>query len=180
MKLSLLWVLSLLLLAGCTHVFTEQARKKVDPAVTFEALKNNPEPFVGKYIALGGTIVETRHTPEGSQIEVAQLPLGKSEVPDYSYASGGRFIAVSANKFDRGTYRPGRRVSLIGEVRGGKTVTMDGVKSVFPVVNVLEIKVWNEIDQRPYPSPFYYDPFFYPYSWYGPYGYPYRRHFRLR
>jgi outer membrane lipoprotein len=89
------------------HEFSQQAESMVGPTITFERLKNDLLAFAGKYVKLGGIIVKTRDMKEGSQIEIVQFKLGGGDLPDESYPSGGRFLAVSPFFLDDRSTGPG-------------------------------------------------------------------------
>ncbi len=171
--------LALLLITGCAQVFSDQANSLVDPSITFDRLKKDPNPSIGKFVKLGGIIATTKNTREGSQVEIVQFKLGSDDIPDESYASGGRFLAVTPEFLDGMIYKTGRPVAVIGEMKGMKTLPLDEIEYSYPVISIKEIHVWNISDLYPYPPPYYYDPFYYPYWWYGaPYWYPYGHGFR--
>jgi outer membrane lipoprotein len=173
MKL-ILPALILLLITGCAHVFSDQTNRLVDPSVTFDRLKKEPNLYIGKFVKLGGIIASTKNTKEGSQIEIVQFRLGSDDIPDETYASGGRFLAVTPEFLDGMIYETGRPVAVVGEVKGFKTLPLDEMEYSYPVISIKEIHVWKKSDLYPYPLPYYYDPFYYPYYWYGPpYWYPY-------
>lgn len=179
MKITFLSVLAAFLVTGCAHVFSDQANRLVDSSITFEQLKKAPKSYVGKTVKVGGIIVTTRNSKEGSQIEVVQFGLGKDDVPEESHPSGGRFLAVTPEYLDNMVYKVGLPVAIIGEVQGEKTMPLDKIEYNYPVVSITESHVWGATetyrDRCPYP--YYYDPLYYPW-WYGHYWYPgprYRR-----
>ena len=190
MRWFVLSALSLLLLAGCAHVFSDRAERLVDPTIDFAQVKQNPQGFVGKYVKVGGIIVNTENSKSGSQIEVLQLGLSYDDIPYEDEGSYGRFLATTGDYLDSMIYKAGRRVAIIGEVTGVKTMPLDKVDYTYPVIAITEIHLWEHAAPYPYPYPyaypyggpyFYYpDPFFYPYGWYGTYWYPYGHHFRRR
>lgn len=166
--------LVLLLITGCARVFSEESNRLVDPSVTFDRLHKEPGLFVGKFVKLGGTIVGTKNTKEGSEVEIVQFKLGIDDTPDETSASGGRFLAVTPEFLDGMIYKTGRPVALIGEMKGLKTQPLGETEYTYPVIAIKEIHVWKNSDLYQYPPPYYYDPFLYPYWWYGPpYWYPY-------
>lgn len=82
-------------------------------------------------------------------------------------------------------FKPGRLVTLVGEIKGKKVQPLDEVDYSYPVVAIKEIHVWKSQDYEsgyPYPTPapyYYYDPYWYgfwpgPY-WHRPLGPVYRR-----
>lgn len=178
-------VLACVVMAACTRVLSDEARRLVDPTVTFAGLKANPEAYLGKFVMLGGVIVDTKNSREGSQIEIMEVKLDDNGVPGDTFRSEGRFMATSGQFLDAVIFKPGRLVTLVGEIKGKKVQPLDEVNYHYPVVAIKEIHVWKsqEYDSGyPYPTPapyYYYDPYWYgfwpgPY-WYRPLGPVYRR-----
>jgi outer membrane lipoprotein len=165
-----------LFLAGCAHVISEESRNLVDPTVQFQNLRANPDSFVGKYVMLGGTIAGVQNSKEGSQLEVVQSPLASDDLPEeVSHSSGGRFLATTSRFLDPIVYKMGRRVTVVGQVQGKKTLPIDQIEYTYPIISLREIHVWSKSELEPpqYPPPGYYnDPF-----WFGgpPYWWLYRR-----
>jgi len=180
MKIAFLSVLAAFLITGCMPVFSDRTSRLVDPAVTFELVKKEPKAYVGKFVKVGGIIAATRNSGEGSQVEVVQFKLGwLDDIPDESYPSGGRFLAVTPDYLDNMVYKSGRPVAIIGEVKGEQTLPLDKIVYSYPVIAISEIHVWRAEDVYPdrnsYPN--YYDPLYNPYWWYGsPYRYPVPRY----
>lgn len=176
MNIRILFILALLIttLSGCAHVISDQSRSLVDPTVTYTMLKEKPDGFVGKHVLLGGVIAGVRNTGTGSQLEVMQVALDETGTPEDTFRSEGRFLAISESFLDSMIFKPDRLVTLVGEVKGKKIMTLDEVDYTYPVVAIKEIHVWKSYDHEkgyPYPAPppyYYYDPYYYGY-WPGPY-----------
>jgi outer membrane lipoprotein len=167
-------------LSGCAHVVSEESRRLVDYRISFADLKGSPDAYVGRYVLLGGTIAGVRNKKNGSELEVLQSPLDSSDEPEEPRYSGGRFLVVSPAFLDPLVYKTGRRITVVGEVKGKETRTIDEVEYTYPLVASVEMHLFEMYvpDQYyyPYPPPFYYDPFwdpwwpyyrrpFYPYRW---------------
>lgn len=160
-----------LFLAGCAHVMSEQSLKLVDRQITFAELRKAPESYVGKYVLLGGTIAALKNSKGGAELEVLQAPLDSSGVPVETHYSGGRFIVATAQFLDPLVYKSGRRVTVVGEVKGKKSRAIDEVEYTYPVVAEVEIRLWEKYESdryNYYPPPYYHDPFWDPW-------WPYRR-----
>lgn len=174
MKMFLLPALVFIFLSGCAHVFSDRANSLVDTTITFDQLKRDPKPYLGKYVKVGGIIASTKNTREGSRIEIVEFKLGSDDIPDDTTPSGGRFLAETTDYLDNMVYKAGLPVALIGEVKGTRTMPLDEIEYTYPVISIAEIRVWKKSETYPYPPPYYYDPFYGPYWWYGPpYWYPY-------
>ncbi len=168
MKSIVLFFLSVSLLTGCARLFSERADSMVDTSLTFDQLKRDPKAFVGKYVKLGGIIVQTINTKAGSQIEIVQFKLKSNDIPNQSATSGGRFLAVTPDYLDSMVYGTGRPVTLIGVVTGEKTLPLSEMEYTYPVVSIVEIHAWRKFAEFYYlpPKPLYYHGF---YNYWGPY-----------
>jgi len=186
MKALVVAAFSLLLLAGCVHVFSERADLLVDRTISFEQLKQNPTALMDRYVKFGGIIASTKNTREGSQVEVVQFKLGSDDIPYEGNASGGRFLATTPDYLDNMVFKTGRPVAVIGQVKGAKTLPLGEISYTYPVIAITEIHVWKWSDLYPYPAFYDDDPYYYgyglpyyPYGWYAsPYGWygPPHRH----
>lgn len=163
-------------LSGCTRVISKEALQSVDPTVSFAKLRENPDQFIGKHVLLGGRIAAARNTKEGGQLEIVQFNLDDSGMPEDTFVSRGRFLAVSSEFLDTMIYKPGRLITLVGEVKGKKTLPLDEVDYTYPVVAIRELYLWKseEYERSFYYLPPYYDPYYYGFGyepfWYRPYG----------
>ncbi|HIJ80162.1 MAG TPA: hypothetical protein HPP76_00470 [Desulfuromonadales bacterium] len=127
---------------GCAHVMSETGLKLADRSIRYEQLKKNPDALVGKLALTGGVIVGTRSSGDMLFLEVAQLELFANGVPDESSLSGGRFLAVSSELLDPVIYRPGRFVTIIGEIKGRKIQKLESVDYPYPLISVKEIRLF--------------------------------------
>ncbi len=115
-KLSLILIIMTLL--GCAHVISKEIRERVDKGVNPEALLKDPESYKGKFIILGGVIISSRNTDEGTYLEVLERPLDSLERPEATDKSRGRFIILYEGYLDSAVYSKGREVTVAGEVMG--------------------------------------------------------------
>lgn len=145
-------VLTLIVLSGCARqVISRDAQLLVDPTVSFAAVKQNPGPFVGKFLLTGGAVAGVRNTPDGAELEVVQLPLGSDDRPDEKGRSEGRFLARAAGFLDPLIYKSGRLVTLVGQVTGAVTRPLEGVDYAYPLLEVRELYIWRP--EAPYAQP---------------------------
>lgn len=147
------------LIAGCTHIISEQSLAKADHTITFRALQENPDANRGKLVILGGTITAVTPTNEGVRLEVMQYRLDGTEMPDTASESAGRFLVSLPPKQGYETLRPGTLVTMAGEVRGKVVKPLSGVDYTYPFIAAQEIHVVERPSARPMVSP------------YGGYGY---------
>lgn len=184
-KILLLPLFTLLLFTGCAHVISEENLKKADQGVTFAKLRENPESYLGKYLLVGGTIAATRNSKDGAELEVVQFELDRSGVPEDSFHSGGRFLVAAPELMDPLIYKPGRMVTVVGEVKGKKVMPFDETDYSYPLLSLKEIHVFKAYEEGkgyPYPTPGYYnyDPYYWGFEpgpyWYRPMGPVYKRY----
>lgn len=177
MKKCMVILVVMLLITGCIHAISEESRNLVDPTIQFSSLRANPDSYVGKYVMLGGTIAGIRNDKDGSQLEIVQSPLESNDLPqEVSNSSGGRFLAISSGFLDPMVYKAGRRVTVVGQVQGKKTLPIDQVEYRYPVLAIRELHLWStsEIQPPQYPPPgYYYDPFWWGPPYYWRHRYPY-------
>jgi len=144
MRLICLIFATLLGTAACTTSVSKQSLNLVDPGVTFEALAADPDRHVGRYLLLGGAIAAVRVSGNGgSELEVVQLPTDQRGRITSTDRSSGRFIALDNAFRDPAIYRPGRLVTLVGQVAGQKTGRLDEVDYRYPVLTVHELHLWD-------------------------------------
>lgn len=115
-KLSLILIMMTLL--GCAHVISKEIRGKADKGVDTEAVLKDPESYKGKFIILGGVIISSRNTDEGTYLEVLERPLDSLERPEATDKSRGRFIILHEGYLDSAVYSKGREITVAGEVMG--------------------------------------------------------------
>ena len=149
MRAALFLVVLISSLAACTPVISKDSLNIVDRRVSFTELRKEPERYVGKNLLLGGGIVGVRNMADGSELELVQFAADESgEITDTA-ASGGRFIAWSSGFLDPALYRPGLLVTLVGEVRGKKTMPLGNVDYTYPVLAVREMHLWKPEEMTP-------------------------------
>lgn len=164
-------------LSGCAHVISSDMRAKATPDLTFTTVIKNPDAHAGATVIWGGSIIDTENEENGSALIVLETPLDAWEEPGEEDLSSGRFI-VRLDKFaDPQVFRPGRRITVAGEVTGKEARELGEGEYVYPVVRARELHLWRPYSGAPYPywsSPYpwggWYGPPF-PYFYYPPVGY---------
>jgi len=168
MKYSRLFIsLLFLLCAGCAPVISEQSMQLVDRTLSFDTIKKNPDQYIGRYVLVGGKIASVSNSKQAGQLEIVQFRLDSDNMPVESHQSGGRFLAMHNGFLDPLIYKPGRLVTIVGEVKGQRTMPLDRIEYDYPVIAIREVHLWSPEYVRPYPYP--YDPY-YPEYWWRPYG----------
>lgn len=158
--------------------------RQVDRTIEFEDLKASPSGYIGKTVMIGGVVLHAKRTRDKTQIEVLQLPSDSGVVPTRERSrSQGRFLAVrEAEALDPATIETGTLITVIGEVAGAETKSLDEGQYTYPVLEIKHLIDWRKVmppRYSGYGGPFY-GPYYgglyryYPYGYYwGPFGYPY-------
>ena len=138
--------------------------KQVDQGLTLTQVRDNPQTGMEKMVLWGGRIIRTVNKPEGTLIEVLQLPLDAQDRPEQGYNSSGRFIVSMKGFLDPEIYHKGREVTVVGKVVGVELLPVGQVKYKYVLLRGREVKLW---DKRPeviriYPSAGFYDPMWMP------------------
>jgi outer membrane lipoprotein len=140
-------------LLGCaSYPISRQYQAMASKDVNFTMVLANPEAYMGAIVIWGGRIVETTNTPEGSEIIVLETPLQGWEEPSSPEYSPGRFVAKSSSFLDPAIYRPGKKITIAGQVMGGEKKPLGTTEYTYPIVNIKEIYLW------PAPKMYAYEP----------------------
>ena len=161
-------LLFFIVLIGCSHPMSQEMRKDIDETITFNRLLKTPEEFIGKRVLYGGAIVETRVLPEGTEIEVVQKKIDFSGYPEAGDESGGRFIFFKKGFLEPEIYSKGRGVTGVGNFTGTRMGKVGERPYEFPIIELDELKLHEDIERNPYFYPPYWDPWYRPHS-YAPY-----------
>ncbi|PIV84697.1 MAG: hypothetical protein CO150_05675 [Nitrospirae bacterium CG_4_9_14_3_um_filter_53_35] len=168
-------LLFLMAAAGCvSSVVPPELRSRVNRSVSFEDLVRDPNRYQGELVVLGGVIISASNRKEGTEVEILQKPLSRTDQPVDADETGGRFIGLYPGYLETTIYEKGRKVTVLGEVSGKVERPIGEVIYPYPVIRARKIHLWPEIKEDPYRYPPYgYDPFYYDPWWpYGS-GYPY-------
>jgi outer membrane lipoprotein len=136
-----------LVTASCTsheYVIPEPIANQIDTSLTFDQLQASPTSHVGKVVVLGGEVLNAKRLPDGTSMEILQIPLDGSEPTMEVQQSQGRFLAVQKEFLDPATLSGRPRVTIVGEVTGAKTQRLDDIEYTYPVLAVKHMKVWQD------------------------------------
>lgn len=170
-QIRLYWIVFLLLGVGCAHPISKGFRNQVDPALSFNQIMQSPNDHVGKKVVWGGTIVKTRNLKNMTEIEVVEKDLDCFGYPSNGDTSRGRFLFRKQGYLEAEIFTKDRMVTGAGTVVASKSGKIGDVEYEFPVIEVEELKLWDQ----PYPG-YGYGPYLA-----GPfpfYTYPYPNRFR--
>lgn len=138
-KLIILLICAFLL--GCSHVIRQDIRDQVDRDLTPEMVFKDPDACKGKMVMLGGIIISSRNSNEGTYLEVLQQPLDRSERPEDTDMTLGRFIIFYGGYLDSAVYAPGRAVTVAGKVRGKTVRPLDTIEYTYPLIESVELHI---------------------------------------
>jgi outer membrane lipoprotein len=180
-KLLILCILSAFIVS-CAHVISREYRDSASLDIPFSSLVRDPGKYLDEVFILGGIIVESRISDQGSEIEVVHTPVDRfGNIVDKDI-SEGRFLITSPKYLDPSIYRKDRAVTVAGVLKGSRTKQLGGIEYSYPIIEARELYLWREERYYSYPyysypyfyDPFYYSPFYYRHRplWHRPYFYP--------
>ena len=154
-----LWSLALLLAAsqGCagSELVPPAMLSQISRDVSFGDIKTDPERFKGRIVVIGGHVLSVKRKKDQTEIEVLQLPLDRSDQPVPKLLnSKGRFLAFSQSELNPAVVPPGSQISMVAEVVGSYTATLDDRTYTYPTFTIKIFKVWPKPPQYARPTPF--------------------------
>jgi outer membrane lipoprotein len=155
-----------LVLWGCHGVISRDVEEEASPLKSLKQLREQFDGYVGKTVILGGEVIETRNSPDGTVVLVLEKALGLGQKPKTDDVSGGRFMVRFADYLDPVVFAPGRRVTVAGKVDRLETEPVGEAPYVYVVIEGSEIHIWKD-PVYPFYAPWnIYEPW-YPW-WYDP------------
>lgn len=127
------------LLIGCAHVVPPESRRTVEPGLTPEMLFENPDLYRGKTVMLGGVVISSKNTSEGSYLEILERPLDSLERPRDVDVSRGRFLILSEKYLETAIFTQGREVTVVGEMMGSERRPLGESEYTYPLIKSREI-----------------------------------------
>jgi outer membrane lipoprotein len=128
--------------AGCAPTFPRQITDRVDRHVSFKELQADPGKYKDAWLMLGGVIVSSRNTKEGTYLEILQKPLESDGRPVDTDATEGRFLVQSEEYLDSAVYHRGRVITVVGEVVGQQTMPLDETTYQYPLLAIKAMHLW--------------------------------------
>jgi outer membrane lipoprotein len=176
-------IFAVLIITGCAETISDKFRKQVgNQNLTFDQLIKNPDQYIEDNILLGGVIVSTENKNDGTLIEIYQTDLNSSGEPENIDVSHGRFLAWYKGFLDSQIYRSGRKLTIVGVVKGTEDRKIGEINYHYPYLIIKDIYLWNRTPLRYHPyyhhgyyGPWWWDPWyggFYPYWGFNYYHYP--------
>jgi outer membrane lipoprotein len=164
---------------GCnrTDVVPDRLEGKVDRDLRYSDLKDDPQAKKGKLMLAGGKVLSAKRVEDGTRIEVLQIPLSGDLMPTGRESeSKGRFVVIDGGDqvSDPAIFDDEKtRITVVGEVMGSTTITIDEAQQQVPQLALKHVTVWDWDRVKGGYAP--YAGYGYPYGWgyRGYYGYPY-------
>ena len=132
-----------LLLGGCAAVPEGCTRPVGDRSLTPEVVAGRGG-ATGKRVTWGGTLVDSRHRRDATELEVLAFPLSACGRPRTDGRAQGRFILRRPGYLETADLRPGREITASGritEIRAGRIGEAD---YRFPVLEDARPRIWPE------------------------------------
>lgn len=133
---------------GCAHAISKETRGAVDRDIRAEELFKDPDAFKGSTVMLGGAIINSVNTPEGTYLEVLQLPLDRLGRPAPEDDSSGRFLVLHEEYLETAIYSRGRLITVAGVVEGKMARPLGEIEYPYPLLKGRELYLFRA---RPWP-----------------------------
>jgi outer membrane lipoprotein len=168
---------ALLFVSGCNRadVIPDRLEGKVDRDLRYADIKHDPQAHKGKLMLAGGEVLSAKRGKDGIRIEVLQIPLSEELIPTgRETETKGRFVVIDRDgQVSDPAIFDGKRITVVGEVLGTTTVTIDDVQEQVPQLALKHLTVWDwdRVNSGYIP----YSGYNYPYAWgyRSYYGHPY-------
>ena len=147
-----------LALNGCSPVISKSVSKEAERKLSFAEIREDPDLHLGKVVVLGGTVVAAEARQDETVLEVQQRRLGGTLEPrDGDGKTGGIFLAVFPGPLDPDEYHKGRRITVGGQIEGKELVTSGQQDEVYPVIRVMDSRLFDSCGDGHYAYTFYRD-----------------------
>jgi len=155
-----------LLIPSCTPVLSRNLLSSGTFNEELSVIKAEPASYKGRLFIFGGIIVKTEATKDGSLIEAIYVPVNSMGYLKSYKTSGGRFLALYKGHeiLDPVIFSAKREITLAGEFIEIRKGMIGEMEYAFPLFEIKEIYLWEEIKDREHY--YYYMPPPYPYWYY--------------
>lgn len=125
--------------------------------ISLSEVIRDPDLYKGKLFILGGVIVNTRSTPEGSLIEAFYVAVDSQGY--LTGEAGERYFALlpkGSGMLNPDTYRNGKKITIAAEFIRMREDTLDKAGHGDPLFEIKQIYLWEERENDfRYPPGFY-------------------------
>jgi starvation-inducible outer membrane lipoprotein len=129
----------LVVVGGCSPV-PRRYLWMAEPGVTLTMLSENPQPYVGKVVLLGGTITDEQDQDQFLLLRLKNRPLDQDYKPqrpvDRDSAEGGSFWIIVSKQQVPPKFRGWARATVVGRVTGEQRPQSE------PVLMLLYMRGW--------------------------------------
>jgi outer membrane lipoprotein len=162
-------ILVSLILSSCAPVLRYDLMKTGIRDIRLSEMKENPAQYRGKLLILGGIIINTTVTKEGSLIEAVYVPVDSRGYLKGVRVSDGRFLAIFRGRelLDPVIFREKKEITLAGVFVGTRIGKIGEMEYIYPLFEIEEIYLWGEKREQYYPY-WWYDPWWHEFWWYDP------------
>jgi starvation-inducible outer membrane lipoprotein len=105
----------------------------------YEAVLYNPAQHEGTRVLWGGTVLSSKHTPEGCRLVMAEIPLDFLGVSGAGKYSRGRFVARSRDSAMADLFDINDLAIIEGTVQGSETQPVGEESKTYPVITIEKI-----------------------------------------
>lgn len=133
-------LLASLALAGCVSA-PKPLQGAFAPVAPGELVRSGA---VGDQVRWGGRVVKVEPLAAQSCFEIVAVRLGRDGRPVNRDQSDGRFIACRAGFYDPEVFKPGREVTITGQVTGFESRKVGEYDYRYPQVDAQVIYLWPE------------------------------------
>lgn len=162
------------MLSSCASVLRKDLMEEGIYDFNLSEVKQNPVSYEGRLFILGGIIVRTTVTKEGSLIEAIYAPVNSQGYLRGITATDGRFLAIFKGKelLDPLIFSEKREITLAGRFIELRKGTIDEREYSYPFFEIEQVHLWKETRESNY-----YDYRYYPYYYPPPPYFRYRQHY---
>src|SRR5262249_17054059 len=135
-------LVALLVAGGASAPFPADLLRGVDRSLGLATLRAPPATYRGARVMVGGQVIATTPKPGATEIEILAKRLGGGGAPESGDRSDGRFLARTAEFLDPAIYAPGRRLTVLGTVKGTEERPIGTLAYTYVVVEAERLKLW--------------------------------------
>lgn len=166
----------LLAMLSCAPVLRKDVMDASIRDFPLSDMRQVPGKYTGKLFVLGGVIISSKATAEGSLIEALYVPVDAGGYLQETGRTYGRFYALfprESGLLDPIIFRKDRQITFAGEFLGIRQGKIDEMDYGYPLFRIREIYLWEERNVYYIPPPYYepYPPWWGHHYWWR--GYPY-------
>jgi outer membrane lipoprotein len=132
------------LIAGCAAGIPSQLAQQVSWNLSFVDIRQHPEAYRGRLVALGGIVTHIEAVDEGYRVIVSELPFEPSGRyrPAVDQLPRGRFILLIPKQALPSGLHAGAEVTVVGEIMGTDTLSQTEADPTVPLLEERPVKIW--------------------------------------